>query len=334
VSEQAGAEGGFAGGDTDIPAAATYRITLPEFEGPLDLLLHLCKTHEIDIVSLPVAFITEKYLEYLETMQAMSVEIAAEYLVMAATLAFLKSRELVPSPEPLEAASEDGETEELDPREQLIRQLLEYQKYKDAAAQLGERPVEGRNVFGRGAPVEGREVDAGLAEHSVWSLIAAFADIVKNAEPKATHEVGGERVSIVDRIHQILDRLETDSGTVRFDELVGGLDGSEAEVRDRLVGTLLAILELAKLRVIRVLQDLATEVFFIARREGASFEEARRIHVTSEASAPTEGDTEEVALALDESDTEGMALPDAGDTQAMAADVAGSSFGEDDDGQR
>ena len=111
---------------------ATYRIALPEFEGPLDLLLHLCKTHEIDIVNIPIAFITRKYLEYLEVMQSMSVDVAADYLVMAATLAYLKSRELVPTPEPLDTTGEDGGSE-LDPREELIRRLLEYQKYKNAA---------------------------------------------------------------------------------------------------------------------------------------------------------------------------------------------------------
>ena len=114
-----------------------YRVTLPEFEGPLDLLLHLCKTHEIDIVNIPIAFITRKYLEYLEVMQTMSVDVAADYLVMAATLAYLKSRELVPTPEPLDTTGEEG-GEELDPREELIRRLLEYQKYKNAAEQLGD----------------------------------------------------------------------------------------------------------------------------------------------------------------------------------------------------
>ena len=106
-----------------------YRVTLPEFEGPLDLLLHLCKTHELDIVNIPIAFITRKYLEYLEVMQSMSVDVAADYLVMAATLAYLKSRELVPTPEPLDTSGEEGDSE-LDPREELIRRLLEYQKYK------------------------------------------------------------------------------------------------------------------------------------------------------------------------------------------------------------
>jgi len=122
----------------EIPPSATYRLTLPEFEGPLDLLLHLCQTHELDILNIPIAFVAEKYCEYLDMMEGMAVEVAAEYLVMAAHLVYLKSRELVPSPEPLETA--DEEEEALDPREELIRRLLEYQKYKDAAAQLAIGP--------------------------------------------------------------------------------------------------------------------------------------------------------------------------------------------------
>src|SRR5580765_499236 len=148
----------------------TYRVALPEFEGPLDLLLHLCKTHEIEVVNLPIAFITTKYLEYLEIMQTMPVDVAADYLVMAATLAYLKSRELVPTPEPLDTTGEEG-GEELDPREELIRRLLEYQKYKHAAEQLGGRPIEGRTVFGRGVPIEKDDpADRGFGDHSVWKL--------------------------------------------------------------------------------------------------------------------------------------------------------------------
>src|SRR5208283_3551932 len=123
----------------ETPPGAAYRLTLPEFEGPLDLLLHLCQTHELDILNIPIAFVAEKYCEYLDMMEGMAVELAAEYLVMAAHLVYLKSRELVPSPEPLEAADEQEEA--LDPREELIRRLLEYQKYKDAAERLGNRPI-------------------------------------------------------------------------------------------------------------------------------------------------------------------------------------------------
>src|ERR1039457_4632711 len=159
---------------SDSSGPTAYRVTLPEFEGPLDLLLHLCQTHELDILNISIAFIAEKYIEYLELMQDMAVEVAADYLVMAAHLAYLKSRELVPSPEPIEA-TEEGE-EAIDPREELIRRLLEYQKYKHAAENLGNRPIEGRNVFVRGAVLEA-EGEAGLAEHSVWKLLEHWAQV-------------------------------------------------------------------------------------------------------------------------------------------------------------
>jgi segregation and condensation protein A len=259
--------------DAEIPPSAAYRVNLPEFEGPLDLLLHLCKTHEIDIVSLPVSFI-------IEMMQSMSVEVAAEYLVMAATLAYLKSRELVPTPEPLETVGEEGE-EGLDPREELIRRLLEYQKYKDAAEKLAGRPIEGRNVFGRGMPMEAGE-EAGLAEHSVWKLIEAWSKVLEKAPAhKKTHDVLVDRMSISDRINQLVDKLEAGGGSFRFESI---LDTSlpEHELRHQVVVTLLAVLELARLRVIRVLQDGQSGEFFVSQREGAVLENARKVKATSD----------------------------------------------------
>jgi segregation and condensation protein A len=205
---------------TEARVDASYRVALPEFEGPLDLLLHLCKTHEIEIVNIPIAFITEKYLEYLDVMQSLSVDLAADYLVMAATLAYLKSRELVPAPEALEATEdENGGEEVLDPREELIRRLLEYQKYKNAAALLGERPIEGRNIFGRGMEIESGDGPAPLADHSVWKLIEAFGKLLEKAGPKVTHEVLFDRISIGARINQVIDKLEMKGGALRFDEL-------------------------------------------------------------------------------------------------------------------
>ena len=262
-------------------AGTPYRVALPEFEGPLDLLLHLCKTHEIDIVNIPISFITEKYLEYLDLMQSMTVDVAADYLVMAATLAYLKSRELVPTPEPLEAEGEDGE-EPLDPRAELIRRLLEYQKYKDAAEQLGARPIEGRNIFGRGMPVEGDEGPAPLAEHSVWKLIESFAKLLeKTGNKKITHNVQFDRISISARINNLIDRLEGGSGSFRFDALFD-LSLPEAELRSQFVVTLLAILELARLKVVRVLASEDAETLFITQVQGATFDEARRTHFTSD----------------------------------------------------
>src|SRR5439155_26607965 len=185
------------GGWMTADGSAAYHVTLPEFEGPLDLLLHLCKTHELDIVNIPIAFITRKYLEYLEVMTSMSVDVAADYLVMAATLAYLKSRELVPTPEPLDTTGED-DGPEVDPREELIRRLLEYQKYKNAAEQLGSRPIEGRTVFGRGVPLEAA-AEAPMGEQSVWKLIEAFGRLLeKSGGTRKTHDVIVDRLSIGD----------------------------------------------------------------------------------------------------------------------------------------
>jgi len=284
---------------TDIQASDSYRVALPEFEGPLDLLLHLCKTHEIEIVNIPIAFITEKYLEYLDVMQTLSVDVAADYLVMAATLAYLKSRELVPAPEPLEASEEEGEESLLDPREELIRRLLEYQKYKNAAAQLGERPIEGRNIFGRGMEIEGDGGPAPLAEHSVWKLIEAFGKLIEKAGPKVTHEVLFDRISISARINQMIDKLEAKSGSFRFDELFD-LALPEPELRSQLVVTLLAILELARLKVIRVLASDDAETLFIAQVEGAALQAARRAKVSSDAESVREGEDEQADAAAAE----------------------------------
>jgi len=138
-----------------------YNIELEVFEGPLDLLLHLVKKHELNILDIPISFVTEKYLNYLDAMQSMDIDVAGEYLLMAATLCHIKSRELLPMPEVEEVEAgevllgEDGEPlDEVDPRVELIRRLLEYQKYKDAAGQLGDRPVVGRNVWSRGMALE------------------------------------------------------------------------------------------------------------------------------------------------------------------------------------
>jgi segregation and condensation protein A len=270
-------------------AQATYRVALPEFEGPLDLLLHLCKTHEIEVVNLPIAFITTKYLEYLEVMQTMPVDVAADYLVMAATLAYLKSRELVPAPEPLEAAGLgeglDGEGDGLDPREELIRRLLEYQKYKDAAEKLGAQPIEGRNVFGRGAPIDVEQLgDVGPvpADESVWKLIEAFGRILDKAgkRPESTHNVVVDRVSIGDRINQLVDRLQSGGGSFRFESCFD-LTLPEPELRHQVVVTLLSILELARMKVVRVLQADDHETLFVTHVAGTDLEQARRVHVTS-----------------------------------------------------
>jgi segregation and condensation protein A len=244
-------------------AAIGYKVELDVFEGPLDLLLHLVRKHELDILDIPIAFVTEKYLEYLDLMQGLNVDVASEYLVMAATLALIKSRELLP-PDPNQVDEEGEPEEEIDPRAELIRRLLEYQKYKEAAGHLGERPVVGRNVWTRGAPQEealAENVDpdilAPLAEVPVIKLIEALARALDRAKVKIEHTVNVDRLSVSERINQLVDRLENEksfSFLSCFRFLNENFAVSVAEVRHEAVVTFLAMLELAKLGIIRVSQ--------------------------------------------------------------------------------
>lgn len=244
-------------------AGVGYKVELDVFEGPLDLLLHLVRKHELDILDIPISFVTQKYLEYLDLMKGLNVDVASEYLVMAATLALIKSRELLP-PDPT-AVDEEGEPEEeIDPRAELIRRLLEYQKYKEAAGQLGERPVVGRNVWTRGVPQEealaenvDSDVMAPLADMPVIKLIEALARALDRVKVKIEHTVNVDRLSVSERINHLVDRLETEksfSFMSCFTFLTKEGVISSAEIRHEAVVTFLAMLELAKLGIIRVSQ--------------------------------------------------------------------------------
>ena len=245
---------------------AGYQVALDVFEGPLDLLLHLVKKHELSILDIPIAFVTEKYLEYIDAMAALDIDVAGEYLLMAATLCHIKSRELLPAPEPLE--DEDGEAGEadveVDPRADLIRRLLEYQKYKEAAQQLGQQPVVGRNVWSRGTPLEdavGDGVDpdavAPLAAFPVHKLIEAFDRVMQQAKLKVSHDVLIDRLSVSQKIAELTDRLEAE-GRFTFSSMFSFLQGGAArtieEVRAEAVVTFLALLEMAKLRLVALAQ--------------------------------------------------------------------------------
>ncbi len=231
---------------------ATYSVSLPAFEGPLDLLLHLCQKHELDILDIPIGFVTEKYLEYLAVMQLMNLDVAAEYLVMAATLAHIKSKMLLPAPPP--GQEDDLLEEEMDPREALIRRLLEYQKYKQAAADLEARGVAGRDVFPRGVEIE-EAVTTGLpplAEVPLYSLLEAFQRVLARSKVKISHDVVADRISINDRILEITDMLKA-RRRVRFEDFFESAGGA-ALSRFDLVITFLALLEMSKLRMTRLFQ--------------------------------------------------------------------------------
>ncbi|MBK8169156.1 MAG: segregation/condensation protein A [Sandaracinaceae bacterium] len=151
------------------PIDASFQLDMPSFAGPLDLLLHLIQKHELNILDLPIAFVTEKYLAFLNLMEQLNLDVAAEYLLMAATLAHIKSKMLLPSP-PTDQDDGISIEEEEDPREHLIKRLLEYQKYKLAAEGLGARSVQGRDVFLRGAETPEAEGQAPLAEVGLYKV--------------------------------------------------------------------------------------------------------------------------------------------------------------------
>ena len=224
-----------------------YVVSLPAFEGPLDLLLHLIQKHELDILDIPVSFVTEKYLEYISLMQTMSIDVTSEYLVMAATLVHIKSKTLLP---PGTAAQDDEPTAEdgIDPREELIRRLLEYQKYKQAAAELNERGALGRDVFMRGATAPEKDEPAPLARVEVWNLLDAFARVLARAKVNIEHEISFDQLSITERIQQLCDRL-AERKTCTFDELFEG-----QRSRGELVVTFLALLEMTRLKLTRLYQ--------------------------------------------------------------------------------
>ncbi|NVI99160.1 segregation/condensation protein A [Myxococcus sp. AM009] len=235
-----------------------FRIALPNFEGPLDLLLHLIKEHRVDIFDIPLALITEKYLEHLERMREINLDIAGEFLVMASTLAHLKSRMLLPRQDAV-AAQEGSEVlsvaeETEDPRAELVRRLLEYQKYKDAAEQLATQDLLGRDVFARNVPVEAvpiPEEEVGLQEFSVLKLVEALDRVLERLQPKLQHEVVRERVTLSEAILRVVERLRP-HGQVLFESL---FTEEDTPSRQEVVITFLAILEMVKRRLIRVVQD-------------------------------------------------------------------------------
>lgn len=230
-------------------AADACAIKLPIFEGPLDLLLHLIRINEVDITDIPVARIAEQYLEYLELMRELQLDVAAEYLVMAATLAWIKSRMLLP-PDPSETG-DDG----LDPRAELVARLLEYQRFREAAEEMGGRQLLGRDVFPASAPEPEappeaeREIEVGI-----FQLVEAMRRVLaRAAHSGAAHEVEVETVTVSERMRVVMDWLAAREAC-EFEDLVRE-DGGWAH-RAIVVATFLAILELTRLEAVGLYQGI------------------------------------------------------------------------------
>jgi segregation and condensation protein A len=219
-------------------------VKLEVFEGPLDLLLHLIRLNEVDIADIPIARISEQYLEYLDLMRELDIEIAGEYLLMAATLAHIKSQMLLPP------APEEEPPEGPDPREELARRLAEYAALREAASQLAARPRLGLDVFvpepGDAAEREGK----GEIEVSLFGLLEALRRVLKELPEPSPHAVVLERVSVQSRMSYVMELLREAGGAISFEDLLRG----SPLARHYLVVTFLAILELARLRTIRLYQ--------------------------------------------------------------------------------
>ncbi len=242
--------------DLFIPPDA-LEVFLEAFEGPLDLLLYLIKKQNLDILDIPIARITTQYMEYLGLMEAHRFELAAEYLVMAAWLAEIKSRLLLPKP-PLE---DDDEVD--DPRAELVRRLLEYERFKRAAEDLDALPRLERDVFTAQAAVPPLEVNKPDPEVRLEDLVMAFRAVLERAELSAHHVVNRERLSVRECMSRLLERLDAVRFTA-FDDLF-----DPAEGRLGVVVTFLAVLELVKAALLELVQNGAYAPLHV-RLKGAS----------------------------------------------------------------
>jgi segregation and condensation protein A len=234
---------------------ADYKVKLEVFEGPLDLLLYLIKQDEIDIYDVSLERITRQYLEYLQAFKELNIDLAGEFIVMAANLIYLKSRSLLP----IDQQPPEEDAEEDDPRWDLIRQLIEYKKFKEVAAELHLRQLEQERIFVREGSSLLLQEPLRLEEVGIFQLINAFQAVIKRIEARQdVQEIFAERFSVSDKIDAILERVAS-GARLRFSDLFGAVV-SRVEV----VVTFLALLELIRLKQVRALQKNMFEEIEIA----------------------------------------------------------------------
>ncbi|MCC4287307.1 MULTISPECIES: segregation and condensation protein A [Halomonadaceae] len=245
--------------DLYIPPEA-LRVFLEAFEGPLDLLLYLIRRQNLDILTINVATITHQYIEYVELMKAMEIELAGEYLLMAAMLAEIKSRTLLPRPP-------KAEGEEEDPRAELIRRLQEYERLKEAAEALDTLPRVGRDWFSVQAGLPPLETRVIHPDVELDELLGALSDILKRAELAQAHQISREVLSTRERMLKIMERLSQDGEGGRYTpfEALFTLEEGRAGV----VVTFMAILELAKEAMIEIVQNAPLSPIHVRARQAA-----------------------------------------------------------------
>jgi segregation and condensation protein A len=243
-----------------------YNVKLNMFEGPLDLLLHLIKKNRLDIYNIPMAVITSQYLEYIKLMKDLNLDLAGEYLLMAATLTHIKSRMLLPPEDTEDELFDEPE----DPRSELVKKLLDYQRYKEASAYFFECDVLNRDTFLRGylEADELKKESEGetVLEASIFQLIEALKPIIKKSKEKIVHEITTEKLTIKDKISEITSRLK-DEDMFLFTSLF-----EDIKNRHDIIVTFLALLEVIKLMLAKVIQvEMFGPVRIISLIKGSSF---------------------------------------------------------------
>nr|WP_320048290.1 segregation/condensation protein A [uncultured Desulfuromonas sp.] len=254
------------------PTSPVYQVHLESFDGPLDLLLHLVNKNEMDIYDISMAEITRQYLESLDQMKEHNLDIASEFLVMAATLMYIKSRMLLPKREP-----DEGEEEEVDPRAELVQRLLEYRRYKEGAEQLDEYPQLNRDVFARPEGLEDRdgheerESEPMVHDVGVYDLVKALRELLQEAPEPPVHAVTKSAMTVAQGIRHLLARL-------RHQEMVSFRDCiSQTPRRDEIVTTFIAVLELVKLQLCRVVQLNQKGTLYLYPAESVRRGEVQRV---------------------------------------------------------
>lgn len=318
---------GYQPSDRSIHPLFHVDLSALSFAGPLDLLLYLVRKHEMDILDVPIAQLTDRYLEMLDTFEALEIDVAAEFLMLASELTHIKSKMLLPADEGIPVETPMDTEEQGDPRAELIRRLLEYQKYRDAAEQLADRDQLGRDVFPRVPPPMSAvaDLDPGLAPVNVFRLVELMAKLMR--EVPTHHEIAYESFSIAERIQYVSAFGEAHEGRFTVVALM-----STMQSRSELVVTFIALLEMGKMGLARIL----SEPFHRAEAgPGLPLPAANEGDDTPEAPAPDEAEPppmkpleeEEAPRPIDPSDTEAIqaeaaaARAEAAALESMAAEV-------------
>lgn len=245
----------------------TYKINLEAFEGPMDLLYYLIKKNDINIYDIPIAFITDEYLKYINTLKELNIDFASEFLVMAAELAHIKSKMLLPQ-------TSNEEAEEPDPRQDLVRRLIEYERFKEAALKFDKRHILQRDVFAPNASAfsDVPREETIMLEGNAFQLLDAFNKILeKLPKDSALQKAAINRISISERILQLVELIKFGK-TVSLNDLLP----KEGLTRNLVVATLLAMLEMIRLKMIKIYQGGQFETIYVTGRmqEALNMEDA------------------------------------------------------------